>query len=419
MDPSDILFRLAAALSIGLLVGIERGWRSRDAAEETRVAGLRTFTLIGLYGGVSALLGEAFGGFAFAALALVFAIAWLVFKLWDLVVEGDPSITGLVAGLIVFALGALAVVGPTEPALAAGVALTAVLAFKKGLHAWLQTLSWPELRAALLILAASLVVLPLLPDRAFGPFNAFNPRELWILTIVLAGLSFTGHVGVRLFGARKGLMAAGLAGAMVSSTAVTVDMARRSRSGAAGAGLAAAVAAAANAVMFARILALLALFGPAALPLAGPALGAASAAGALFAALYWIGAGQARAGDGEGAPPVDLKFVLQVAALLAVITIAARVSSGLFGEAALIPTAVIAGFADVDAVTLAVAGLARDGLSPAIAGLAALGAAIAASVSKAALGAGFGARGFAVRHLASTAAMLAVGGAALGVTLAA
>ena len=417
MEQSDVLFRLAAALAIGLLIGVERGWKQRESRSKARVAGFRTFALIGLLGGVAGLLGERLGAGAFVALAVGFAIPWFVFKLWDIVVDADPSITGLVAGLLVFALGALAATGAVEPALAASVALAGILAFKKAMHGWLNMLRWDELRAAFLILAASLVALPLLPDQAFGPFSAVNPRELWVLTIALAGLSFSGHVAVRLLGPRRGLMAAGLAGALVSSTAVTLDMARRSRAGAAAATLAAAVAAGANAVMFARIVILLAVFGRPAFALAGPPLAAAALVSGVFAAVFWIRSGSPAA---AGAPasetrPVDLVFVAQVAAMLALITAVTRITSGVWGEAAVTPTAMIAGLADVDAVTLAIAGLARDGLAAPIAATAALAAAGAAAVSKATLGAGFGSPGFAWRHLVSTGASLAAGGAVLAV----
>lgn len=409
-----MLAGLGAALAVGLLVGVERGWKQRGAAEATRVAGLRTYTLIGLLGGVSGLLGALIGPIAFAALALGFSIMWFGFKLWDVLVDGDPSATGLVAGVCVFALGALASSGAVEPALAAGVALAGVLAFKKGLHAGLQHLSWEELRAALLLLAASLVALPLLPDRAYGPFDMVNPRELWILTIALAGLSFFGHLGVRMFGARRGLTVAGLFGAMVSSTAVTLDAARRSRAGTAPKALAASIAAGANAVMYAPIFGLLAVFGPGALPLAGPPLAAAALVSAGFAAAFQFSRGEMQT-DKEAAsgPPVDLAFVAQVAVLLAVITALTRVATGVWGESGLVATAAIAGLVDVDAVTLAVAGLAGDAVSATLAGWAALAAVAAATASKAGLGAGFGAPGFAVRHLASSAASLLTGGAAL------
>ena len=205
--------RLAAALAIGFLVGVERGWKQREDVEGTRVAGLRTFTLIGLLGGLSGILGLLLGPAAFLALVFAFALPWTLYKASEIWREDDVSITGLIAGIAVFALGALASLGHIQEAAAAGIALTAILAGKGLSHGWLRQLTWPELRSALLLLAATLLALPLLPDRALDPWGAFNPHELWLLTLLLAAASFAGYAGLRIFGPRHGLFVAGVAGA--------------------------------------------------------------------------------------------------------------------------------------------------------------------------------------------------------------
>lgn len=196
--------------------------------------------MIGLLGGVSGVLGVLLGPLAFAALTLAFILPWFAFKSFEVAIDQDVSVTGLMAGLAVFALAALAGIGQIQAA--AAVALVAVLAFKHTEHAWLRGLTWEELRSALVLLAATLIALPLLPDRAIDPFGALNPRALWLLTILLTGASFAGYVALKALGPERGLFVGGLAAALVSSTAMTIDLARRTRSGEAPPGLAAAVA---------------------------------------------------------------------------------------------------------------------------------------------------------------------------------
>src|SRR5690606_26117650 len=135
------------------------------------------------------------------------------------------SVTGVVAGLIVFALGALAVLGDTRAAAAGGAALAAVLASREVLHDLLRRLTWIELRSAMILAVMTAIVLPLLPDRAIDPWGGLNPFEIWFFTVVIAAISFGGYVAVRVLGQTRGLLVGTLAGAVVSSTAVTVSLA--------------------------------------------------------------------------------------------------------------------------------------------------------------------------------------------------
>lgn len=244
----DPLQRVGLALSIGFLVGVERGWKQRDDSEGQRVAGIRTFALIGLLGGVCGLLFPAVGAAPVAAMTLAFGAAFAAFQFRQAVKDSDNSVTSTVAGLLVFALGFYAVVGETVVAAAAAVAGTIVLAFKEGLHNWVRSITWKEMRSALLILAATCIALPLMPEGAVDPWGAVEPRSLWWLTILIASASFAGYVALRALGPRAGLMIGALAGAVVSSTVVTIDLSRRVRaseidpsSGAAAAALATAV----------------------------------------------------------------------------------------------------------------------------------------------------------------------------------
>src|SRR5262245_20889369 len=226
MDTLDLLQRLGLALAIGLLIGLERGWRERDARSGSRTAGIRTFTLIGGLGGVWGAMTPALGPIPLAAAALGFAVAFAFFEWRELEAKGEFSITSTIAGYIVFALGAYAVLGDRIVAAALGIATMALLAARTPLHRFLKTLTWPELRSAILLLGMTFVVLPFLPDRTLDPWDAFNPYQLWLITVVLAAISFTGYVAVRILGERWGLLVSTVAGSFVSSTTVTLTNAR-------------------------------------------------------------------------------------------------------------------------------------------------------------------------------------------------
>jgi len=408
--PGDQPERLALALAIGFLVGVERGWRERDEAEGGRTAGIRTYALIGLLGGLAGLLGESLGGWAFAALGLPFAGAFVWFKQREQADAHDHSVTAVVAALLVFALGAYAVLGDAATAAGAGVVVTALLAFKDVLHGWLRRLTWPELRSALVLLAMTLVALPLLPDRGFGPHGIVNPHELWLLTIVMAGVSFAAYALVKVFGPSRGLIAASLAGALVSSTAVTLNLARVARADREHVRLAAGGALLAGGVMALRILGVVVVLGPVLIPhLALPLAAFAGVSG--IAAWATIGRGS-RPAPGTGWPmksPFEFSLVLKLALVLGAVLAAARALTAVYGSAGLLPLSALAGLVDVDAVTLAVARMStREGLDPALGAQAVLLAAAVDSLSKTGIALAIGGRGFGMWFAAGTAAAAAV-----------
>lgn len=415
MNETELFQRVALALAIGMLVGVERGWKQRFDVEERRVAGLRTYTLIGLFGGIAGALTQLAGPAAFAALAVVFGLAWIAYKLWETWVDNDLSVTGTVAGLLTFALGAYAVLGDTHLAAAAAVALTGVLAFKEATHAWVKALSWEELRSALLILAASVIALPLLPDRALDPYGAFNPRELWALTILIASVSFAGYVALRVLGDKAGPLVGAAIGALVSSTVVTLELARRAKSGEVAPLRAAGAATLANTVMFSRIGVLIAAFAPQALNAALPAVIAAVTTSLVaLAALFFLA--RRRDKDGHGTTlrnPLDVLDVAKFAAILAAVTVAARLVAHFYGDAGLLIFAASAGLVDVNSVALAVGGLVRGGYAASVGAGAILLAAGVNTLSKTVIGATIGGGHFALAYGAASLAALSAGAAGL------
>ena len=356
MDP--LLARLGLALAISLLVGLERGWRERDAPDRSRTAGIRTFGLSGLLGGIVAALADAADAASVLAGGLVvFAAIFAWFKMHEAVHDNDFSVTGVVAGIGVFALGALAVAGDYLAAAAGGAALAAVLASREALHGLLRKLTWIELRSALILAVMTAIVLPLLPNRTVDPWNGFNPWEVWLFTVLTASISFLGYIAVRILGEARGLLVSSAAGAIVSSTAVTVALARNARSGDAPLLLAGAASVAAM-VSVLRVCAIVLIIEPrvfAAMGLA--ALAAAAGFAAAGALLVFRGGGH----GGKGAVarnPFELGPLLLFALLFAIVATASAALAARFGGSGLLGSTILSAGLDVDVAVLSALRLA-------------------------------------------------------------
>jgi len=356
--------RLGLALAIGFLVGVERGWKQRDEGEGERAAGLRTFALSGLLGGITALLAPLGGGGVAIALTLSFCLAFMAFQLREATVESDNSATSAIAGLVVFGLGAYAVAGDPLLAASAGVAATTILAFKQSLHAWLRAITWSEARSALLILVATFIVLPLLPEGAVDAWGLIDLRALWMMTIAIATASFGGYVALRVLGDRMGVAVGALVGGLVSSTAVTLDLARRVQFGEVTATTAGAGASLAACVSVGRVMVISALVSFDLFARLWPSLLAAAvtlSAGAGILALS-RSVSKSHSTFASVRNPLDLISVARFAGMLGLLTVLANIASRTLGQRGLNAFAASAGLVDVDAVTLTIGGLVTDGL---------------------------------------------------------
>ena len=222
----DQIMLLAAALAIGLLVGTERGWRSREVKEGERVAGLRTYGLIGLLGGTVGLLSRHLGELVLAISFIAITGAVTAVYITQRRDGGDKGMTSLIAMLLTFALGALVSLGEVTVAASAAVVATLLLRFKFMLHGWLKKIEQQELHAALQLLLISVVLLPVLPNQGYGPWQALNPYEIWWMVILIASISFVGYIAMKVGGAEKGIMFASFFAGLVSSTALTLYFSR-------------------------------------------------------------------------------------------------------------------------------------------------------------------------------------------------
>lgn len=411
MDGIELFQRLTFAVAIGVIVGIERHWRERDEQQGQRTAGIRTFSLIGMLGGVTGLLAKASSleslgaAITITGLFIAFATIFARYQYREAVADRNFSATTTVAAMLTFALGTLAVIGNLTLASAAGVAMVAILASRDMLHGFVQRLTWPELRSAVVLLSMTFVILPLLPDEPLGPFGGVSPAKTWLLVVVLAAISYCGYIAVRLLGSARGELVAGAIGGLISSTATTLTNARQSAADGNPRTLAAG-ALAACAVSYLRTSVLIGLL---AAPLGRLLFFPLGAACLTMVAFAWI---FARHDDGHASKdqpknPFDLDSVLKMALMLTIVAFLARAAASIYGSSGLIIVSALSGLADVDAAVIAVAGMTGQ-LSEQIAIAAIAAAIISNTVSKAAYAMMFGSSAFSIRFLMASAAALAV-----------
>ena len=418
-DPSiELLLRLAVALAVGLLIGLERGWEQRDKQEGERVAGLRTYGLVSLLGAVAVVLaGDQ--PVIFAAIALVIGLVVAIAYFHKSRRPRRRSATGTIALILTFTIGAMAGRGLLAPSAAIAVVVTLLLGFKPELHRALQAIEREELLDTIRLLLISVVVLPILPNQGFGPWEALNPYRMWWMVVLVASVSYCGYVAQRLWGKEWGVLATALFGGMVSSTAVTVDLARRSREGEESADVLGAGMIAASSLMFLRILVILAPVAPAlVLPLAAP-LSAAGLVGVAVAAALAYRARQTRrkANDRDGTigNPLDLPAALKFGLLLGAVIVVSRGLHAWLGDRGLYLGAAAAGLADVDAIALSIAEISRGGSpSPALI-LAILIAAAVNTAVKTTIALSSGSRGVGLRMAFGMTLALAAAGVAYAV----
>ena len=361
---SEALSRLTVALAIGLLVGLERGWQTRDAEDNRRAAGFRTFALSGLLGGVTGLIALKTSAAVIGWVFLGYMGAFAAFHWLEARSEGRASVTSVVAGMLTFLLGTMAVVGDLQLAIACAVGMTVLLALREPLHRWINSLSWQEIRAVLTLLAMSFLLLPLLPNRPIDPWNAINPHRIWLLAIMIATISFAGYVAVKALGNRLGVFMAAGAGGLASSTATTLALARLAREHPSSSGLLSAGILVASGVMMLRTGAIaLALNGALFSPLI-PALLTAAAVLGIGAAVLWFRSVQQETPDLQIANPLEIGTAIKLAALLAAVMLAAELVRRIFGGIGVLVVAALSGVADVDAVTISMARMAGGDVDP-------------------------------------------------------
>jgi len=373
---------LVAALAVGLVIGLERGWHDRELPEGGRVAGLRTFALTGLLGGVLGHLQPDFGAWPLLGALLGLALLLTVSYVRNAELSGNLSATTPVAMLLTLVLGAFAAHGNITLALSAAVIGAVLLDLKPTLHGWLRLIDHRELTASLQLLVLSMVILPYLPNTGLGPYAALNPYQLWWAVILIAGLSLTGHFAMRITGAQRGVLWTGILGGLASSTAATLALARYAREQPSLAGAAVAGTLAACGVMFFRMVVLLGVIRPTLLSTFGSALVVTGVVLLCMALWRWRKLDRTVVGEGAvGAmAPFDLGTALGFGVLLAVMSVLVPAAKQWLDTSGLYVLSAVSGLADVDAILISLARLHGAGGLSTVATVTALGLATLANM---------------------------------------
>lgn len=351
---------VAIGLALGLLVGVQRGWTLRELAEGTRFAGIRTFALMGLAGGIAGVLYVHAQGPATVLMAAAALLVLIGYARASRTGGERVSGTGTMVGLLTLACGFLAGTGEWLLGTIIAVIMVLLLSLRTQLHGWIRGLSEREVLSIARFALIAMVILPLLPDKGYGPYEAWNPRQLWLVVVMVSGFSFVGYFASKYLGATRGVLATAAAGSMVSSTAVTAGLATRMRDGSGEPALMAAAICTASFFMFLRVVLLVGL-------LAGFALvpfALAVAPGALVSlllALWFL----RRAGWGQEQGPAEVTvknpFDLGPALLLTVMVMALTVLAhwvlARYGDRGLAAVLAISGTVHVDSAIITMGSL--------------------------------------------------------------
>jgi uncharacterized membrane protein (DUF4010 family) len=405
---------LFAALVVGLIIGLERGWKERGDPTGSRVAGFRTFGLIGLIGGLAAALDT---GNGFILSAGIIGLALLLRQGFEAHIDEtrNVSATTMIAALITFSLGAISV--KISPLLAGGGAVVTafILWLREPMHHLLNRIDAREMSAFLRLLLISIVVLPAMPDVGLGPYEVINPRHIWWMVVLISGLGFIGYVGVKALGERAGVGLLALAGGLASSTAATLSLSQLSKAGGRASAYAGGVAMAWS-VMVIRTGLIVAAIRPALLPMLWLPLGAMFATTLLVAGfLLWRQSSKTEAK--LALPnPLDLKSAVVFAAVLTLALVLSRLAQAAWGEGGVFGVATIAGAFDADAVTISMGRLSAGELSDQVAARAIVIAVLVNTAFKVVLALGAGAQRY--RNMVLLTGALTISSGILAITTA-
>lgn len=390
MDQLEIFWNLLIALGIGLLIGIERGWSGRKEDEGDRIAGIRTFSLVGLLGGVWAQLTHYVGEWILAAIFLALAGLITASYIIEAKVQSDKDIgiTTEISLLLTFSLGAWAVFGYPIYALSTAVIVIVLLSLKPVLHRWLRIIEVKEIYAGIKLLVISVILLPLLPDQGYGPWQTLNPYWIWWMVVLISGLSFVGYILIKYTGERLGTLLTAITGGLASSTAVTLSLAQLTRQrNQLSSNIFIAGVLIASSIMFVRVAIEVSIVNPALLhplwiPLA--VMLVLTAGGGIW---VWQQSQAAK----EEQPAIELKnplqlfTALQFGTLLAVILLLATAMEQWYGDEGIYLLSLFSGLMDVDAITLSLSRMAQNETTTAVATSGIIIAVIANTLVKAGL----------------------------------
>jgi uncharacterized membrane protein (DUF4010 family) len=342
--------KLALAPGLGLLVGFQREWTA------PHVAGIRTFALITVFGTVIGLFFNTLGGWivgagVFALTAMIVVVNIMRFSGR----EKQPGLTTQVAALIMYAVGVAIAIDQMVLAVIVGGVVAVLLQWKRPLHGFVERIGEKDARAIFQLVLIGLVVLPVLPDKDYGPYRVINPYEIWLMVVLICGISVGSYLAYKFLGPRAGTVLGGILGGLISSTATTVSYSRRSRKTPDVTVLASLVIMVASTIVFGRVIVEIAIVAPTILPQLAPPLAVMMVLMMLISAAMYMFVRK----DEQVAPldedPSDLKSALLFGILYAAVLFAVAVAKEHFGDEALYGVAALSGLTDMDAITLSTA----------------------------------------------------------------
>jgi uncharacterized membrane protein (DUF4010 family) len=350
-----VLHQLGIAAGLGLLVGLQR---ERSAS---RIAGIRTFSLITMLGVLCGVAAQSYGGWVVAAGLVGLAVLAGVANVVQIrSAELDPGMTTEVAGLVMFMIGVALTAGLVLEAIVAGAGVALLLHWKAKLHSFAGRIEPEEFDSLMRFILITLVVLPVLPNQGYGPYGILNPFRIWLMVVLIVGISLVGYVAFRLFGAKLGTLAAGILGGLISSTATTISYSRRSRERPERSPAAALIVALASTVVFARVLIEIAVVAPSMMrATAGPIVAMMGVMLLVCVALYAAGIGSRELELQDEDPPSELGSAVMFGLLYAGVLLAVAFAKQHWGDQGLYAVAAISGLTDMDAITLSTAELMR------------------------------------------------------------
>jgi uncharacterized membrane protein (DUF4010 family) len=362
MEVADYFYRFGLALGIGLLIGVQRE-AVYDQPEGKLAAGARTFALISLGGFVMALASRETGsGLPFLGGLLVMGALLLLAYHADLIVA-KPGMTTEMAAIVAYGTGGLCYWGPLPLAAAVGVTITALLSLKPQLRSFTHALSREDIYATVKFTVISVLVLPLLPNQAYGPepFNVLNPYNIWLMVVFISGISFLGYVLIKLVGTKRGIGLTGLLGGIASSTAVTLSFAQRSHDQENLSHPFALAILVAWAVMFLRLLIVIVVLAPGLARLLVLPMVAAAVVGLLYSAYLYFVRWEVRQESLEFENPFELGPAIRFGLIYAVVLLVSRAAQVYFGDVGIYISSFVSGLVGVDAIALSIVDLIDGG----------------------------------------------------------
>ncbi|HXV61612.1 MAG TPA: MgtC/SapB family protein [Vicinamibacteria bacterium] len=385
---TELLYRFGTAAAIGLLVGLQREFAYVDQKESTLAAGVRTFALLGLTGCTGALLADELGS-PWGLVAPIFLVGALVVVAYLITAKrGDVGMTTEIAAIVTLLAGALCYFDREELAVALGVVVTLLLSFKLEIHQFTRRLTREDIIAIVKFGVITAIVLPVLPRTGLGdpPFDVLNPHRIWLMVVLISGLSFLGYVVMKLMESAHGIALTGLLGGLASSTAVTLTFSQRSQHASGLSRVFGIAILIAWVTMFVRVVVEVAVVNRTLIGSLWIPMFLAALSGALYC--LFLARSKGRGGgdqDVDFSNPFELGPAIRFGALYGLILLVSRVAQIHFGNEGIYFSSVIAGFTDVDAITLSMAELSlpEGGLDPSVASRAVTLAAMANTVVKA------------------------------------